>query len=376
MAKFVRYGKTSSAKVQFHALKKFIEYQLENSYVDESTKIPKTIKLTGTVKVHGSNFGVSLSKDGLLRFQTRENFSNPEHNNFGNFRSLFIETIGEEKLLEMLKPHLKDADRVMIFGELFGQGVQKRVAVSHLPVSYMAFSFVRVYEKTFTEDVYHTIDNEKVIKHHKGDVYFEKENLDLDLLPSMPDLRFYKSTDFKMFEEVVNIYEFQKSYDKLMEHTLEVENRCPVGCSIDPDTENTIGEGIVWTGELWLNGQPHFVKFKTKGDKHKRGKGSVKQKLEDSLTEEEKGALNDFYEQALSVDRLEQGFEYFNANGLDIEMRNIPLYVKWICNDVKEELYLELTNLDNLGIETRKVMKVVSKNASNYFIKRFNQSLN
>lgn len=375
MAKLVKYGKTPAAKNEFHDLHKFIEYHLSNSYVDEGTKVPNTISLTGTVKVHGSNFGVSLSKDDKIRYQTRENFSDPEHNNFGNFRSLFIDTIGEEKIRSTLEPHLKDAERVVIFGELFGQGIQKRVAVSHLPVSYMVFAFYRLYEKEFTENVYEMLHGERVIKHEKGEKYIEKEPLDISLIPSMPELRFYKATDFKIFNVNVNINDFQAAYNELMTYTLEVEEECPVGCSIDPDTENKVGEGIIWTGHYYLNGHSHFVKFKTKGEKHKRGKGSIKQKIEDNLSDEQKEALNNFYSEALSFDRLEQGFEYLDQLGLDVEMKNIPIYVKWVAKDVDEELKAEIDELNQLGIEFKKVIKVVNKKASSFFIKTFKDNL-
>lgn len=367
MRKLIKHSDTEGF---FNAVKK-----IKNEF-DHHQENLNNINLFGTVKVHGANFGVTLWKNDTIQYQTRESIACPIHNNFENFKSLFIDLIGEDKLTSWLKPHLGDADGIVMYGELFGKGIQSKVGVSLLDRSYMLFTLAKIYFKTYQEDVYGFMNKEKVLIHKKGDQYTEKVYLPISLIDSQHDLRFYKSTDFKTFNSVLDFSDVQGTYDKLMDLTLEVEENCPVATSICKDLSSTMGEGIVWQGQYSLNGKEKTIIFKTKGEKHKRGSGSVKVKQEDNYTDEQKLALSNFYKEALTVDRLEQAFEYLNQIGKPFIMESIGDYLKWLVLDVQKEcsLLFEET-LEPLGFEFKKVLKTVNKNGADYFKNKLENSL-
>lgn len=315
-----------------------------------------TVDLTGYVKVHGSNFGISLLKDGELQFQSRERVLNLAKDNFYNAFNYIFSNVGEDSLKTMLKPFLNDTcESVILYGELFGKGVQGKVGVSNFDTSFMAFSLVRVYLGD---------DNE-----------YYKEHLDINLIPSMPEKRFYKKTDFKTFQYSLKLDNIQGALDDLMKLTLEVEECCPVAYAIDPTIDIKTGEGIVWEGRINTPDFKKNITFKTKGDKHKRGKdksGGPRVKSEKIYTEEQNEAIQKFIELTVTEDRLEQGFEYFINAGISFEMKNMRYYLEWIQNDIHKEHTHEFVDIvGSTGLD----WKPINRNICSIAVERFKQKL-
>ena len=118
----------------------------DNPIYNPAIILPK-FTFTGSVKLHGTNAGVTLTKDGEMYAQSRENIITVEKDNAGfaffvesnkeNFKKLF-------KTLEIEK--LKDVDYVTIFGEWSGGNIQKGVSINGLPKMLVIFAVKGSYE--------------------------------------------------------------------------------------------------------------------------------------------------------------------------------------------------------------------------------------
>lgn len=316
-----------------------------------------TVDLTGFVKVHGTNFGVSLLKDGSLQYQSRERVLDLSKENFYNTFNYFFLNLKEETLKSMLSPLMNDTcESVMVYGEIFGKGVQGKVGVSNFETSFMAFSLVRIYKDENDEQ--------------------RKEHLDLNLLPSIPEKRFYKKTDFKTFNYTLKLDDIKSCFDDLMALTLEVEECCPVAFAIDSTIDVKTGEGIVWEGHINLPNFKKTIIFKTKGEKHKRG-GDKSQKAqrvreEKVYTDEQNTAIQDFIELTVTEDRLEQGFEFLINSGISLEMKNMRFYLEWLQDDIhKEHSHEFLEIVGSTGLD----WKPINKNICTIGVETFKQKL-
>lgn len=344
MKKFVPYRKTEDLKNKWKNTSKWA-YHL-------GTKVSQ-INLTGTVKVHGTNMGISYWNDKSVNVQTRNELVIPTvtHDTFG--MNVYLAQLSPQTVMDMLSPLIGDATGIIMYGEFFGRGIQKGVAVSECNKSFMVFSVVRLYDD---------VDE-------NGEHCWKREHLPVESIPSIPEKNFYRSCDFKQYNVT---FEGVVDRDVLMKHTLEVEENCPVGTTINPECESRIGEGIVWDGEVVLeNGERQHILFKTKGDKHKRAAGSAKSKEKPERTPEQNSVVRRFFEVAVTNDRLEQGFEYLNTIGLLHEVKNIGHYIKWVLNDISTEHASDITEiLYPVALDWLSVRKEVTETVRNYFLNK------
>lgn len=346
-------------------MKKFVDFgsieQFSNvsrslrTWATHSETTVEPFEVTGTVKVHGTNMGIGYWGDGQVTWQTRNSVLTPtDTDGFG--MGFFIGQLGTDNVAEMLKPLIKDARGVVVYGEFFGKGIQKNVGVSELNKSFMAFGIIRVYDD---------VDSD-------GNHCWKREHVDINSIHSIPEKNFYRNVDFKQFSFKVDVYD-QDMFDHLMDITLnEVEDVCPVASAIKEDLECTTGEGIVWRGVARLaNGMERFVTFKVKGDKHKRGKGSAKVKKSVQYTDEQNDALSKFYNVALTIDRLEQGFEYLQQVGKDISMKSTGDYIKWVITDIQKEHANDVVDiLYPVELQWNDALKGITGTARDYYLNK------
>lgn len=350
-------------------------------WAKSNDSIVEPFNITGTVKVHGTNMGIAYWADGSITWQTRNRVVSSDNSDGFNMKQ-FITNLGLDTITDMLKPLLGDFQAVIVYGEFFGKGIQKNVAVAQLDKSFMAFDLVKVKGK---------------VKGTEEDDGWHKEHLSLNLINSYPERNFYRSIDFKQFHRKIDIYS-ETTYPDLIDLTVrEVEMDCPVASQIQsqsqsqfqsrsqsqktegdmvmtlsPKTECTTGEGIVWQGEAKLhNGQSRIVMFKTKGDKHQRAQGSAKTSGVKSFTPEQNDALARFYEVALTGDRLEQGFEQFTG---ELTVKQISPYIKWVINDIQKEHADDIEDiLANAGLTWKHVNKEIVNTIRQYFFTKLAQ---
>lgn len=236
------------------------------------------IKLTGTVKLHGSH-GDVVKTDTGFDVQSRNRVLTVHDDNYGfasfveERRALFLE------LLERLP---------VISGEFVGGNIQAGIALTGM-------------DKAF--------------------IHFHKE------LGSFPKLNVWCIYDFLVVEIEAPLTELDEHLDYW---TDVVDNKCPVGMLLNPNRTNDIGEGWVWKTECGY-------KFKTKGEQHARGGGVKAPRVEKT-----KNPLVDaLVQRVTTVDRLEQGIEFLQEMSLPVGQTSTGHYLKWVAMDVQKEEDLE-----------------------------------
>ena len=304
---------------------------------DASKRLP-TLTFTGTVKLHGTNAGVTLTKDGDMYPQSRENIISVEHDNAGF--AFFVESHKDvfKGMFETLD--IRDADYITIFGEWTGGNIQKGVAINGLPKMFVIFAVKLSYEENEVNTNYFLTNDET--KHLKN-----------------PETLIFNVLDFENYTIDVDFENPLLAQNKLIELTLAVENECPVGKAFG---NIGTGEGIVWKAET----ERGTIRFKVKGEKH----SSSKVKTLATVDTEKVNSIKEFAEYAVTESRLEQGIEkVFTSVNEQIDIRKIGDFLKWIVGDVIKE---ELDTLVDNGLEPKEVNSAISNIARKWFLDKWN----
>lgn len=273
-----------------------------------------TIQFMGTTKVHGTN--ASLMYDGKeLRCGKRSCFltDSREFGHFG-FRQWVEEN--REDLTKFMKHSFdqlcEENERLYVYGEWAGKGIQQGVAVNELEKSFFMFDACIELVDNSTE----WISIERVL--HKEDI--------------PPTENFHSITSFGAGFIQIDFKNPAIAQNELVEITQQVEAECPVGHRFGI---KGVGEGVVWTG--YYKGQK-FI-FKVKGAKHSVTKTK---NLAPVDAEKAKSAL-DFVEYACTENRINQGIREVDAT----EKKHMPDLLRWVANDIidEEQASLEASNL-------------------------------
>ena len=247
--KHISYPKTPQFVNVIRAVSSKITYvgPDENGDPVYDNSIPKP-KLTfkGTVKVHGTNAGVSYNKVDGIYTQSRNNAFNMEnaptsHQGFTHF------VLGHKEVFQgffddLVSKHNITDESITIYGEWAGSGIQKGVAVSQLPKAFYIFGV-------------------KISK--PADAEFEAHWVDYDYRDN--DSNIYNIDDFGVYEVEVDFNMPQYAQVEFEKLTLAIEDECPVGKHFGV---SGVGEGLVWV--VNYKGSRHH--FKTKGQKHSASK--------------------------------------------------------------------------------------------------------
>ena len=324
-----------------------------------------TLKFSGSVKLHGTNAGIGFSPDGDVWFQSRENLITYEKDNAG------FATWGEQNLDFMreiykivLSENNIEHDAFYIFGEWFGASIQKGVAVSQLTEKKFG-----IFEMSFVK--FQT----KIAKRFLDGVEIEEEVND-DAITKIDPVQFHNRINTLLSNVIVVDYivppieleiDFAAPHlvqNKLLELTLAVENECPVGKHFGI---SGVGEGLVWSAV----GVKNIAKFKTKGEKHSASKVKVVHELTDAEIQS-KESVGEFVEYACTQNRLEQGISKLGEMGLEVDIKSMGAYLKWVGSDILTECHDVLVQS---GIEKKHVMPAISNKARTWFINYINETL-
>lgn len=304
------------------------------------------IVFNGTVKLHGTNAGIGYRLDtDFLWTQSRERVIVPGDDNAGF--AAYVESHKEE-----FKDLLADicvmynSVECMIYGEWAGGNIQSGVAIAGLEKALYVFKVCALSHY----DIDGNGDQVKV---------WNKVNLDSTWsfdIDGCKDIR-----DYTNYAIAIDFENPSLSQNRLVELTAEVENECPVAAA---HGIKGIGEGIVWTAEF----KGEELLFKTKGDKHSVSKVKTVAVLSDedlARIADAKNAVDTFATEA----RLAQGITKLGEMGLQVEMKNLGTYLKWVAQDIQEEDgdIIEASMLDR-----KELMKNVTAKAKNYFMEKYN----
>lgn len=301
---------------------------------DPSVLLP-VVPYIATVKVHGTNASLVMFKDQAIYCQSKERTLAFGCDNAGFWEAM--QSVDKEDLFHYVKtifshhnPEKEIMYPVVIAGEWYGKGIQKGVAVSELPKTFMIFGV------KFGEE-WQPMLQYKNLSDHKSNIH---NALDFD--------HWFLDIDFNNPQDIQN---------KIIKLTHQVEAECPVGKHFGV---SGIGEGIVLKpldGELSSN-SGYF--FKSKGEKH----SSSKVKKLASVDTEKLNSIREFVEYSVTESRLEQAV---TEVGLDVKL--MGSFIKWIMQDIFKE---ESDTMRDNGIELKAIGKPVSDIARRFYLNKIN----
>lgn len=294
----------------------------------------------GTVKLHGTNAGVSYNYADSIWAQSRENIITSLKDNVGF--AFFVDThqnvfINLMNRLVMNNNLNLNKDTLTIFGEWAGKGIQKSVAISNIEKSFFIFGA-------------------KVSNPDNEQASYWIPTADL----RSPTDRIYNIEDYKTFSIDIDFNMPQLVQNDLIDMTIEVENKCPVGADFGFDGT---GEGIVFTCDY--NGI--IYRFKSKGEKH----SISKVKTLNPVDTEKLNSISEFIEYAVTENRFNQALQSVFGNN-EPDIKGIADVMRWMVGDIIKE---ESDTLTNNGLEPKEIGKYISNKVRPMFFALLDKSV-
>lgn len=290
-----------------------------------------TIKFIQTVKIHGTNAGITLTKNGEYGQQSRNRIITVDNDNYG-FALWCNDQERKDYITRFLQTFLDRDERVRqvtIYGEYAGQGVFETVAIGKIPKSFYAFSLTLSY----TDDKTWTLPLESL----KG---FISEELNL-----------FNILMFDHKEVNIDFNNPDLAINDIILDTNLVEKECPVGKYFGV---SGVGEGVVLVSE-W----GEYI-FKSKGDKHSVSKVKSLSKVDVDM----QNNIEEFVNRVVTVNRLEQGLEYLKEMQMELSPKSTGSYIKWVTEDVKKE---ELDTILANQLDFKVLQHQIGKVSKGYF---------
>jgi hypothetical protein len=309
----------------------------------DGTILKPTITFKGTVKLHGTNAGVSYNSQEGIWAQSRENIITPQKDNAGF--AFFVESNKDvfQELFDQVKTKYDidtDIYTISIYGEWVGKGIQSGVAISQLEKSLFIFGL-------------------KISK--PGDESFTSYWLDSSFLERV-DRRIYNIEKFETYSIDIDFNMPQLIQNKLGEITEAVEKECPVAKAFG---FSGVGEGVVWSVEYkGIN-----YRFKVKGEKH----SVSKVKTLAAVDTEKLNSIAEFVGYAVTENRFNQAIEKVFGDRTKMDIKQMGDLIKWMVNDILKE---ELDTMSANGLEPKDVNKYISAKTREMFLVAYNSTEN
>ncbi len=308
---------------QFRTVKKYVDHVAR---VTQTTK-PK-IFFEGTVKIHGTNSGVRITKEGIVLAQSRNNVITPDNDNFGFAK--FVDHYAQV-FRDLFQ---KDDHDVIVYGEWCGNGIQKGVAVSELEKMWVMFDMYRI-----NDEDHKVWDNSELVAFGNDDD------------PAINKLRIYSIYQFPTFVVELDFADsiaLESAVKDIIEWVELVENKCPVGAFFGV---SGVGEGIVFkptnTPALY---NPQELFFKAKGQKHSVSK--VKKTV--AVDPEKLATIQEFVEYAITENRVKQAMHELGIMDNPKPQQLTGQVIKWVMADVFKE---ETDVMEENGVDSKMLGK-------------------
>ena len=316
-----------------------------------------------TEKIHGTNIGVSfdivngkVDRDSMIPQSRNQEMYEPSSNNYGAYTFMTERTGILADIADYVVDNIKDlkgCDKVYIFGEYAGKGIQAKSALTEVDKKFLPFAtmtFVDGEENAY-EVLYNDFDTSEF-----RDIWRRARSQDI-----MPLFAYHFEGICVRGEGRTSLTELCDYWAKRVE---QLENNSPFGRYLG--VPNNIMEGVVIN--IWdtyhrgkLN-KPSY-KVKIKGDEHKATGVKVKRRQSAKLNDKEKELLK----LATDVGRFEQAVNVlFREQSKDIEFTGIGDYLKWINKDIQVELK---DLIEDPEVNYKNIQKEVSRQAKAFFIK-------
>lgn len=307
---------------------------------DPTIKKP-TLTFRGTVKLHGTNAGISYNNENGIYTQSRNNTFTLDKTDSHMGFTFFVKSkmqVFQDLFNKIAEEHGIDTDvyTITVYGEWAGKGVQKTVAISELEKAFYMFGI-------------------KISKPNDPD--FNSYWLPIDSYLFDGEDRIWNITEFTTYEVDVDFNMPQLAQNKFLELTTAVGDECPVAKHFGV---SGIGEGIVWT----VNYKDTNYRFKTKDERHA---GKSKVKTVKKVDNEKLQKIVDVANKVTPVWRLNQMFNEATDHGKDIDRKHLGTYIRMVIKDVMEE---DLDIINDAGLEPKDINKYVSQYAREYFFEQ------
>ena len=191
----------------------FIGLDENGDAIYDITKPKPKLTFKGTVKLHGTNFGVCYNDDGGIWAQSKENIITPLSDNAGS--ASFVERNKDAfmTLFETVKDKLNldtKNNTISIYGEWAGSGINRAVAISNIEKSMFIFG-VKITPHLKDE-------NDKTPAYWVDSSYLRST-----------EHRVFNIEDYKTYYIEIDFNYPQLAQNKIIEMTIAVEYECPVG---------------------------------------------------------------------------------------------------------------------------------------------------
>ena len=268
----------------------------------------ENVNLVGTVKLHGTNAGVTVFPDGEIYIQKRSAamklsiVNGPAHFGFMQFvfdnQQWFLKAYEDVKKLSEVENPI-----ITFFGEWAGPGIQKGVAISQMTDK--KFFIFGVQEQT-------------------TNIWIPLSAISYN----NPNPRIWYINMFKKFYVDANMNDAVGLLEQLNTITLEVEKECPVAKEFGI---SSIGEGIVWTG---YDSNNNFIRFKVKGDEHQNKSNAPK--VKNSTEKIDNPGIKEFIDQIDITGRLQQCYHILYENEVPNKSETGKV-LNWVFEDIVTE---------------------------------------
>lgn len=309
--------------------------EIKETYEYKGEELP-ILRYHSTIKIHGCNAAiVKHIEANEYTFQSRNRIITCQNDNAGfanfmtvkNYQSLFdiIEDINEKKAEK----------NIAIYGEFCGEKIQAKVAISKLPKMFIIFA-----------------------------IRFDFEWLDLEKFKAVQnnDEKIYNMMQFPQHIIDIDFKDPTKALEEVLALTDEVNNECPVAKSLGV---SGIGEGLVW---ICLDNPTSRFWFKSKGDDHEIS-SKDKVKTDKILIEPEKiENINLFIDSTLTESRLKQGEDYLTEINVELTMKNVGVFIKWIVEDILKE---EADTLKKSDLDEKIIRKEITQRAVKWYKSKY-----
>ena len=325
--------------------REFIKYQETPHFKEACSTLWKNqvgeINIHGTVKLHGTNFSIVYDiKNKGWYFQKRTSILE-YYTNFFDYQSVM--GVGHKESTDRLKAFLfsfidqledkKELDKVVFFGELIGEEIQKGVAIENLSKRFVIFDVIKIKGEE------NTWINGQALK----DVFNNSQQHE-----NIYCIENFETYDLKI--NVSDIVSLKLLQNNLQEITEQVEKECPVAKQFG---FSGVGEGVVW--------KHNGFRFKVKGEEHTTSKVRSLKPVDVEKIEKLK-TLEDCVNAICTEARLKQGLQFLKEN--NIVENQIKTYIDWVIADTIKE---ESDFIKEKGLVEKDVCKRLGHKAYTYY---------
>ncbi len=327
--------------IKYQSIEQFSNLYKEIRHILRHEPTLPVINFIGTTKSHGTSGGIHVIDNEVIA-QSRNRVLNLQHDNMG----FCAYVMKNQELFKSLAKSISNKE-LIIYGEFCGSNIQKNVAISQLPKMFLIFSI-----KIKQDDSW--------IEFTPTEIHTLFQSINLELVTDLNAIGCYPITQFGTWHVTVDFNDPKPAQEQINSWVTEIDKQCPIGTYFNVTGP---GEGIVFTAKY----SDSILMFKCKGSSHSVNKS--KSSNPTKITTEQIENLQEFVDDVVTEERLNQGIQYLQEMEIPIVMQNLGPFLSWITNDVFKE---ESINIIENDLDPKQLKKLIATTARNYYITQVN----